>query len=89
MAIKHFSYMDLTPEQRRKGAADARKRLSAMLAVPFLTPDQRDSIQGQLQNLDKWERGDLPVARKPAETRQPVNHAVGVGEAVKLDAKVS
>lgn len=89
MAIKHFSYLDLTPEQRRKGAADARKRLSAMLAVPFLTPDQQSSIQAQLLNIDKWERGDLAIAPRPTEVRQPVNHAVGVGETVKVDDKTS
>ncbi len=81
MAIKHISYADLTPEQRRKGAEEARKRLSGMLMAPFLTPEQQLAIQAQLKNIDDWEQGRLPVARKP------VNHSVGIGEAVKVAAK--
>ena len=80
--------MGWRPRARRLWTG-TRQRLSAMLAVPFLTPDQQDSIQGQLLNLDKWERGDLPIAPRPAEARQPVSHTVGVGEAVKVDAKAS
>jgi hypothetical protein len=86
MTIKHISYLELTPEQRRKGAADARKRITGMMSTPFLTGDQHLALQAQLKSIDQWEKGELPV-HPPAG--KSVNHKVGVGESVDLTAKVS
>lgn len=61
MAIKTLSYLDLTPEQRRNGAKQARERLRSLAGNPFLTEDQRTQLQEQLRKLDLWEHGKLEL----------------------------
>lgn len=59
MSVKHISYLDLSVAQRRAGAAKARERLSGLLANPFLTPEQKAQVQGDLLRIDLWEAGRL------------------------------
>jgi len=77
MALGRVTYLDLTPEQRREGAAKARSKLKALLANPMLTADQRAALRIRVDELRLWEAGTLHTAR------QPVRHHV-----VKLDEVV-
>jgi hypothetical protein len=63
MAVKHMSYLDLTPEQRSEGAQKGRQRIQAMLLSPFLTGDQAAILHKQLARIDEWERGAISVPR--------------------------
>lgn len=67
MSAKTINYKDLSPAQRRKGAAEARQRIMAMLSNPFLPADQRAAFDAHLVKLEHWERGTLdkliPVVR--------------------------
>ena len=65
MAVKHLSYKDLPPDLRRKGAAEQRTRLAALLAHPFATPEQRADVLRSMEKLDLWERGLLPEPPSP------------------------
>jgi hypothetical protein len=56
MAVQTLSYLDLTPEQRRRGANAARERIRGLLVNPFLTSDQKTHLQGELHRLDLWEK---------------------------------
>ena len=82
MAIKHISYTDLTPKQRRQGAEDARKRITAMMSSPLLTADQHLALQAQMRLVDQWEHGELP-------THRASHHEVGLAEAVPLKAQTT
>jgi hypothetical protein len=64
MAIKHITYLDLTPEQRRQGAGEARTRLQGHLAHPFLTPGQRAQVAEEFARIGAWEHGRIPVAHE-------------------------
>lgn len=59
MAIRHLTYLDLTPEQRALGAAAARGRIRALLANPHLTSEQVRQLRQEQIRLAKWERGTL------------------------------
>ena len=59
MAVKHLSYLDLSPEQRTRAATQARGRIKTMLANPFLTPDQVAHLRREQEQIGKWERGQL------------------------------
>ena len=83
--IKHLSYLDLTPEQRRKGADSARKRVMGMMSTPFLTGDQKMALQEQMNQIDRWERGELHTLTPP--TREPVSHDISIGESVSVSEK--
>lgn len=58
MAIKHLTVGDLTDEQRKEGADKARDRLRALLANPFITPEQVTQVHEKLLSIDRWERGE-------------------------------
>lgn len=60
MAVKHLSYKDIPPDQRQKGAAEARARIMAALSNPFLPADQRAYFEDQRRRIDLWEKGQLP-----------------------------
>lgn len=64
MALGRITYLDLTPEQRREGAARARARLKTLLANPSLTPDQRAALRSRLDELRMWEAGELHKSRE-------------------------
>lgn len=81
MAIKHLTYLDIDPAQRAEAANEARRRLRAHLASPFLTPDTAAQIHTQIAKIDAWEHGRLPAAA-PAKAGQ--SHVVGVAEGVKV-----
>ena len=61
MAVKHLSYLDLTPEHRARAASEARGRIKAMLGNPFLTPDQAEHLRKEQMRLAQWERGELSL----------------------------
>jgi hypothetical protein len=63
--IRSMTYLDLTPEQRKKGASVARERLRGVLANPFLTEEQRLHVHDEMHRLDKWEKGQ-PLPPKPS-----------------------
>ena len=65
MAIKLLTYLDLTPEQRKKAASAARGQLQAAAANPFLAADQRKAIVGQMARLSQWEQGTLSLGTYP------------------------
>ena len=78
MALGRVTYLDLTEEQRREGAARAKARLKAMLANPALTEEQRVSLQDQMTRLRMWEAGTLPTG----------NHVVEIAETVPMKVEV-
>ena len=57
MAVKHLSYLDLTVEERAKGAEGARRLLRAQLSNPFLTPEHVAHLNDQMMHLSRWEKG--------------------------------
>ena len=61
MAVKHLTYLDLTPEHRARSASEARVRLRALMANPFRTPEQTAHLQNEMAKLSAWERGELLV----------------------------
>lgn len=73
MAIKHMTYLDLTPAQRKEGADQARAKLQGLLTNPWLTPEQRTQVGEQIARVGDWEQGRLPVV-----------HTVEVVEAVPI-----
>lgn len=84
MAVKHLSYRDLSPEQRKKGAADARQRVVAMMSTPFLPAEQRAYFEKNLEQINQWERGAL--SELPAVA--PQNHTVQLTETVPVKGTV-
>ncbi len=68
MPLLRAHYLDLTAEQRRAGAKQARANLKSSLANPHLTPDQRAQLQGQLKRIDRWEAGTLHEPSPPPKT---------------------
>ena len=65
MSVKFLSYLDLSPEQRAKGAAEVRQRLVAAMSSPFLPPDQQAHYQQEMERINLWEAGRLPVPVPP------------------------
>lgn len=64
MSVKHMSYLDLSPQQRREAAATRRTHLKAMLANPIMDQLQAKVIMRQLQVLAAWEAGTIPVKER-------------------------
>lgn len=89
MAVKHLSYLDLTPEQRREGAQKGRERIQAMLMSPLLTGDQIAALHQQLDRLDQWEQGKIEIKAPPQPARTPVAHTVGISENIQVDEKAN
>jgi len=97
MTVRHLSYLDLTPAQRAKGAAEARQRIMSALSAPFLPADQRDHFQRELAKLNHWEMGSLPFHASPkalpaapvevALAPVPVVHAVDIQEKLSVIEK--
>jgi hypothetical protein len=95
MTVRHLSYLDLTPAQRAKGAAEARQRLVSALSAPFLPADQQAHLRQELAKINQWETGTLPVQAAPkapaapvevppAPTPAPVVHAVDIQEKLSV-----
>ena len=61
MAAKLLTYLDLSPEQRKKAATALRGQLQAACANPFLMVDQRKALVSQMTRLTLWEQGKLPL----------------------------
>lgn len=77
MAIRHLTYLDLTPEQRREGAKGAREQLRQAAASPYLTLEQRAAINERTELIHKWEKGDLEVTPKaPTPKALPMKSAL-------------
>ncbi len=88
MTVKHRTYLDLSDEQRRVAANDARSRLRTHLTNPFITGDQTAFIQSRLAEIDKWERGEVevgPIKAKPV--KKSVAHSVSLVEKVGVKEK--
>ena len=68
MAVKLLTYLDLTPEQRKKAAQTARGQLQAAASNPFLVAGQRSMVVGQMQRLSQWEQGTLPLGPSPKKS---------------------
>lgn len=79
MAVRTFSYRDLTPEQRRVGAQKQREKLLSFLGHPFVTADQVKAIHDKIARLDKWERLELEV---PPLASAPVAQLAAVPEPI-------
>jgi len=98
MTVRHLSYLDLTPAQRAKGAAEARQRLVSALSAPFLPADQQAHLRKELTKLNQWETGTLPVHASPkalpaapvgmpptpTPAPAPVVHAVDIQEKLSV-----
>lgn len=82
MGAKHVTYLDLSAEQRREAASQARARLRTHLSNPTLTPDQAAQIQAQMANIDRWEQGAIDMAPKKGQA-----HTVTLSEAVDVNEK--
>jgi hypothetical protein len=80
MAIKHLTYLDLTPEQRRDSARKARAQIQQQLANILITPDQQKTLLGHLDRVNQWEAGVLTTV-KP---RDAVNQSVALNESVAV-----
>ena len=95
MSVKFLSYLDLSPEQRAKGAAEVRQRLVAAMSSPFLPPDQQAHYQQEMERINLWEAGRLPVqVPKAAPKAAPAAPALPapatpVAHEVSLDEKLS
>jgi hypothetical protein len=85
MAIKHLTYLDLTPEQRRDSARKARAQIQQQLANVLITPDQQQTLLTHLDKVNQWEAGTLAMG-KP-QTATPVSHSVSVNERVAVREK--
>lgn len=66
MAVQILTYLDLSPEQRKKAAVTMRGQLQSACANPFLAVEQRQMLVSQMTRLTLWEHGKLPLlaARK-------------------------
>jgi hypothetical protein len=62
MGIRHLTYLDLSPEQRKEGAKAAREQLRQAVANPFLSPEQQSALADRRDHIDKWEKGHLDPA---------------------------
>ena len=58
-------YLNLSPQQRKKGAALIRSRLMAALSSPGLGPQQIKHLHAELKKINAWEAGLLPVKDAP------------------------
>lgn len=61
MGIQHMTYLDIPLEKRAKAAKEARAKVKALMANPFLTPEQGLVLKHELARIDKWERGERPI----------------------------
>lgn len=79
MAVRHLTYLDLTPDQRREGAARAREKYRSVLANPFLTKEQSEAVQKEIAKIDSWERGTAHTETDMRTAKQlpaPVKNAL-------------
>lgn len=61
MSVKHLTYLNLSPEQRREAAAKRRAQLKAMLANPLMEARQVAVVHEQLRMLAAWEAGTVKI----------------------------
>ena len=61
MAVKHYTYLDLTIEQRKAAANRVRDQIRSALSNPFLAGDQKAILSYQMDRITQWEHGQLPV----------------------------
>jgi len=79
MGIKHLSYLDIPFEKRRESADAMRKKLQMVLSNPFLVAAQKADIYRQLDDVAKWEMGELtttPIIAPPEVEEPPVEAPV-------------
>lgn len=79
MAVKHLNYRDLPPALRKKGAAEARQRVTAMMGNPFLPKEQREYFMQLLAQINSWESGNMPPP--------PKSHSVDLTETMAVAVK--
>ena len=63
MAVQRLTYLDLTPEQRALAAQKVRAQIKATSTHSLLTPEQSAHLSKKLAQLDKWEKGTLPIVK--------------------------
>lgn len=61
MGIKHMSYLDIPPEDRRDVAANIRRRIREQLVNPFIPREQSAALLVQLEASSQWEEGTLHI----------------------------
>ena len=84
MGVRHATYLDMPPDQRRKAANEAKARIQSYLVHPILSDEQRAKLHEDLARLNQWEAGTLPVHREPQQ------HSVNLSEAaVELKESLS
>ena len=81
MAIRYLSYKDLSPNRRVKAGLEAISNCRRQLALPGLTPEQRQQIEGRIVELGKWMSGTLEA--QPAK-----HHTVRLTETLSVSEKV-
>lgn len=75
---------DVPPDQRAKGAAEARRSTLQMLSNPHLTNEQREELRERLRWASKFESCDIADVLEKPETRQPVNHDIEISEEMNV-----
>lgn len=101
MAIKHFSYLDLSQERRAEAARTARDQIMIALKNPFLKAEQQEALYERMTHLGRWERGEVeleapmlkaadPVLALPEVTSSadPTHHSVELVDTVTVSDEV-
>lgn len=61
MAIRHLSYLDLSPLRRSQHGSAMLKDLHRALAMPGLMPAMRHEIQVKIDAVNGWIEGTTPT----------------------------
>lgn len=103
MGIKHLSYLDLNPQQRRQSANLAQQQLKRRLSDPSLTAEQQAQLRARVNHLGQWADGSLGTPQKVAapptkpvpkgrkaskKAAVPKSHKVEITESVSVKEKV-
>lgn len=78
MPIQTISYLDIPVEVRQQSAAQEALRLRNLLTNPVMTVEQRNHLTQQLERLNRWLTGTLPLS----DTEGPVAAAEVLDEHV-------
>ena len=76
MTVRHYTHSELSPDQRARGAREARQKLHAFLGMP-LAPEQVKQVHEKLAELAVWEQG------------KPLHHKVEISEGVSVSEKIT
>jgi hypothetical protein len=59
--VRHLTYLDLTPTQRKTAATRVREAIRLAQANPFLDDDQLLALRVQSERITQWEHGLVAV----------------------------